>query len=101
MLVPQRPPAPNRFTPGHASKEGKYTRRYGATLDADGRVMEVRTIQPSGDILLDLAVENALRVAKPFPSGGRTLEFTYSTRIFRKPRPEQTTDDGGEPPNTE
>lgn len=92
---------PIRFTPGRASKEGKYTGRYGATLDAEGRVVKVRTIEPSGDVLLDLAVENALRAAKPFPSGGRTLEFTYSTTIFHKPPPEQADGDGGEAPKTE
>lgn len=91
---------PIRFTPGRVSKEGKYTGRYRATLDADGRVKEVHTVKPSGDILLDLAVENAVREAKPFPGGARTLEFTYSTTVFRKPQqqPPQQNDAGQDDP---
>lgn len=91
---------PIRFTPGPVSKEGKYTGRYRATLDADGRVKEVHTVKPSGDILLDLAVENAVREAKPFPGGARTLELTYSTTVFRKPQqqPPQQNDAGQDNP---
>lgn len=79
---------PIRFEPDRLSREGEYTGRYRVTLDAAGRVRNVEVLQSSGDILLDQAVQNATRKAKPFPGAGGTFEFSYSVSVSHKPQPQ-------------
>lgn len=85
---------PILFKPDRFAREGKYTGRYRATLDATGRVTNVQVVDSSNNLLLDMAVEKAVRNARPFPGGAQTIEFTYSTTIFRKPQ--QADDDAGQ-----
>lgn len=77
---------PVQFHPARYAREGKYTGRYRAMLDAGGRVKEVKVIASSGNLLLDMAVEKAVLDAKPFPGGLQSFEFTYSSSVVRKQR---------------
>ncbi|MGG7603940.1 hypothetical protein [Massilia sp. BKSP1R2A-1] len=77
---------PVQFHPARSAREGKYTGRYRAMLDAGGRVKEVQVIASSGNLLLDMAVEKAVLDAKPFPGGLQSFEFTYSSSVVRKQR---------------
>lgn len=86
---------PIRFVPSPDAKEGTYRGRYRVYLDHDGKVNSVKTIEASGDPRLDRAVNLAFWAAKPFPGGFRSFDFTYSTRVFRKPAaPEGLPGDG-------
>lgn len=97
---------PVQFHPASSAREGKYTGRYRAMLDAGGRVKEVKVIASSGNLLLDMAVEKAVLDAKPFPGGLQSFEFTYSSSVVRKQRdlgkePGQDAPDGPPAPPAE
>ncbi len=87
---------PIRFVPSPGMKEGRYSGTYRVSLDEGGKVVGVRTIQPSGDARLDRTINLALWAAKPFPGGFRSFDFSYATEIVRKPAASDNPSDAGQ-----